>query len=105
MTRLRLIPLDDAVPFPGMPLTLPADVGTDRQVLLVPRRDKTYAHVGVVADVSERVRLAGRDFAVSMMPLHRAVPGGAAADAEGILRVDIEAHPDAVPAVAATREL
>ena len=105
MTRLRLIPLDDVVPFPGMPLTLPVDVGTDRQVLLVPRRDKAYARVGVVADISERVRLAGREFAVSLMALHRAVPGGATADAEGVLRVDVEAHPDAVPPVTATREL
>ena len=63
MNRLRIIPLDDTVVFPGMPVTLPVDVGGDERVLLVPRQD-AYAKVGVVAEVSERVRMAGRGFAV-----------------------------------------
>src|ERR1700680_2754206 len=96
MNRLRIIPLDDNVVFPGMPVTLPVDVGSDAHVLLVPRRDKTYANVGVVAEVSERVRLAGRGLAVSLMALHRATPGAASADEHGVLRVDVEAHPDPV---------
>ena len=33
MDRLRLIPLDDTVAFPGMAVTLPVDVGTDTRVL------------------------------------------------------------------------
>jgi ATP-dependent Lon protease len=105
MTRSRLIPLDDVVPFPGMPLTVPVDVGSDQQVLLVPRHDHAYAHVGVVAEVSDRVRLGGRGFAVSLMPLHRAVLGSAAADADGVLRVDFEARPDSVPPGSLTRDL
>ena len=80
MNRLRIIPLDEEVVFPGMPVTLPVDVGGDAQVLLVPRQQNTYARVGVVAEVSERVRLAGRGLAVSLMALHRAIPGGASAD-------------------------
>src|ERR671935_27338 len=60
MNRLRIIPLDDMVVFPGMPITLPVDVGSDDRVLLVPRRDNTYSKVGIVAEVSERMRLAGR---------------------------------------------
>jgi ATP-dependent Lon protease len=88
-----------------MPLTLPIDVGADAQVLLVPRHENAYAKVGVVADVSERVRLAGRGFAVSLLPLHRAVLGRATSDADGVLRVDVEARPDSVPAPALTREL
>ena len=52
MNRLRIVPLDDSVVFPGMPVTLPVDVGADERVLLVPRRDNSYANVGVVADVS-----------------------------------------------------
>ena len=94
MNRLRLIPLDDAVVFPGMPVTLTVDVGEDTRVLLVPRRDHTYANVGVVAEVSERVRLAGHGSAVSLSALHRAVPGAAAADADGVLRVSVEDRPD-----------
>src|SRR5258708_39719263 len=105
MKRLRIIPLDEMVVFPGMPVTLSADVGSDDRVLLVPRQDNTYARVAVVAEVSERVRLAGRGLAVSLLPLHRAVPGAAAADEDGVLRVDYESRPDHVPATTLTREL
>src|SRR5947208_690689 len=105
MNRLRIIPLDEAVVFPGMPVTLPVDVGSDARVLLVPRQQSTYARVGVVAEVSERVRLAGRGLAVSLMALHRAIPGGAGADQDGVLRVDFEPRPDHAPATSLTREL
>jgi ATP-dependent Lon protease len=105
MNRLRIVPLDDTVVFPGMPVTLPIDVGTDRQVLLVARRENTYAKVGVVAEVSDQVRLAGRGFAFSLMGLHRATLGRAAEDQDGILRVDHEAHPDQTPPASLTREL
>jgi ATP-dependent Lon protease len=105
MNRLRIIPLDDTVVFPGMPVTVSVDVGSDERVLLVPRQQNTYAHVGVVAEVSERVRLAGRGLAVSLMPLHRAIPGGAAADEDGVLRVDFEPRPDHAPAASLTRVL
>src|SRR6185436_2749323 len=105
MNRLRIIPLDDMVAFPGMPVTLTVDVGTDARVLLVPRHDHTYARVGVVAEVSERVRLAGHGLAVVLTPLHRAVPGGAGTDDDGALRVDFEARPDQAPAPAVTRAL
>jgi ATP-dependent Lon protease len=105
MSRLRIIPLDDTVVFPGMPITLTTDVGGEDRVLLVPRHQYTYAKVGIVAEVSERVRLAGRGFAVSLIGLHRATLGGAAADADGVLRVDHEARPDQAPAPTVTREL
>src|SRR5216117_3274480 len=105
MNRLRIIPLDEEVVFPGMPVTLPVDVGGDARVLLVPRQHNTYARVGVVAEVSERVRLAGRGLAVSLMALHRAIPGGAGADEDGVLRVDFEPRPDHAPAASFTREL
>jgi len=105
MKRLRIIPLDDTVVFPGMPVTLSVDVGGDDRVLLVPRQQNTYARVGVVAEVSERVRLAGRGLAVSLVALHRAIPGGAAGDEDGVLRVDFESRPDQAPAASFTREL
>src|SRR5882672_9216882 len=105
MNRLRVIPLDEEVVFPGMPVTLSVDVGGDAHVLLVPRQQNTYSRVGVVAEVSERVRLAGRGLAVSLMPLHRAIPGGAAADEDGVLRVEYEARLDHSPAPTVTREL
>src|SRR5260221_14763946 len=105
MNRLRIIPLDETVVFPGMPVTLSVDVGSDDRVLLVPRQHNTYARVGVVADVSERVRLAGRGLAVSLTALHRAIPGAAAADDAGVLRVEFEPRPDHAPAPTLTREL
>src|SRR4051812_32944759 len=104
MNRLRIIPLDEAVVFPGMALTLSIDVGADARVLLVPRQDNTYANVGVVAEVSERVRVPGRGSVVSLMPLFRAIPGAAAGDEE-VLRVEFEARPDVVPAPSLTRDL
>src|SRR3954471_18584110 len=105
MNKVRLIPLDDTVVFPGMEVTLTVDVGTDTRVLLVPRRNNAYAHVGVVADVTDRVRRGRRGVAISMTPLHRGIPGAAAADPDGVLRVDVEAQPDRVPPEAETREL
>src|SRR6266850_3175680 len=105
MNRLRIIPLDETVVFPGMPVTLSVDVGSDARVLLVPRQHNTYARVGVVAEVSERVRLAGRGLAVSLMALDRAIPGAAAADEDGVLRVDADPRPDHPPAPALKREL
>ncbi len=105
MSKLRIIPLDDMVAFPGMPVTLAVDVGSDARVLLVPRHDSTYARVGVVAEVSERVRLPGRGLAVSLLPLHRAIPAGAGSDEDGALRVEFESRPDQTPAQTLTREL
>ena len=105
MSKLRIIPLDDAVVLPGMPITLAADAGTDDKVFLVPRHDNKYATVGVVAEVSERVRLAGHRHAVSLMALHRATAGGAEAGQDGVLRVDVEARPDQRPAGTLTHEL
>src|SRR5437867_12646693 len=105
MNRLRIVPADETVVFPGMPVTLSVDVGTDDRVLLVSRRQSTYARVGVVAEVSERVRLAGRGLAVSLTALDRAIPGGAAADQDGVLRVDFEPRPDHKPPTSLTREL
>src|SRR4051812_40214161 len=105
MNRLRIIPLDDTVVFPGMPVTLTVDVGTDERVLLVPRQDNKYAKVGIVAEVSERMRLAGRGLAVVLTGLHRATLGSASADPDGVLRVDYEARPDEAPAPVVTREL
>jgi ATP-dependent Lon protease len=105
MNRLRIIPLDGTVVFPGMPVTLPVDVGSDERVLLVPRREKTYSKVGIVAEVSERMRLAGRGLAVSLTGQHRATLGSASADQDGVLRVDYEARPDDNPPHSVTRDL
>src|SRR5437763_1777525 len=59
MTTLLLVPLDDAVVFPNMTLTLPIDVGEEERVFLVPRHENEFGTVGTVAEVVERVRLPG----------------------------------------------
>jgi len=105
MNRLRIIPLDETVVFPGMSVTLPVDVGSDDRVLLVPREKNTYARVGVVAEVSDQVRLSGRGLAASLTALHRAIPGAADADESGVLRVDFEARLDQAPAGSLTLDL
>jgi ATP-dependent Lon protease len=104
MAHLKMVPLDDVVVFPGMAATLPADVGGDPRVLLIPRRGSGYARVGVVAEVSERVALGGRGV-TSFMPLHRGVPGAAQTGPDGVLRVEVEERPDVVPPPNLTREL
>ena len=105
MTRLTLISLDDTVVFPGMPVTLALDAGTDKQIFLMPKHGNTYAKVGVVADVTERVQLPGRGYAVSIKGLHRGVPGAAQTDADGRLRVNVEERPDVIPAPTETHHL
>src|ERR1700683_4217439 len=105
MTLLKLVPLDDAVVFPGMPVTLPSDDGDDSddaRVLLLPRRGATYAKVGATAEVAERSR--GRRV-VSLVAQHRTVPGAARAGADGVLRVEVDERPDVAPPAAVTRDL
>ena len=95
MSRLRIVPLDDAVIFPGMNVTLSVeDVGSDARVLLVPRQGQSFARVGVVAEVSNRVRLSSHSAAVTLVGLHRGVPGAGEADSEGTLRVLVDERPD-----------
>jgi ATP-dependent Lon protease len=104
MAQLRAFPLDDVVVFPGMGVTLPAEVGSDPRVLLLPRRGTGYARVGVVAEVSERVAVGGRAVA-SFTPLHRGVPGAGQEGPDGILRLEVDERPDETPPVALTRDL
>ncbi|HEX3433291.1 MAG TPA: hypothetical protein VHT25_04430 [Solirubrobacteraceae bacterium] len=105
MDTYLLIPLEDAVVFPNMSITLPIDVGDEQRVLLVPTHEGEYAKVGVVAEVTERARLPRGVTAVSLNALHRAVLGAAEADSSGRLRVAAEQHVDDTPAPVKTREL
>jgi ATP-dependent Lon protease len=104
MTKLRLIPLDETVVFPNMDVTLPVDVGDEDHVFLVPRRDRQYANVGVVAKVVDRLRLPGRIKAAAVSGLHRGIAGAAESDAGG-LRVDVEERPDDNPPPTRTQEI
>ena len=105
MPKLLLIPLEDTVVFPNMTVTLTVDAGDEEQVLLVPRHENEYAHVGTVAEVLDRVRLPGGVRAVALNGLHRASIGAAESDASGRLRAEVEEHIDETPPPSRTREL
>jgi ATP-dependent Lon protease len=104
-SRLLLVPLDDAVVFPGMSLTLAVDVGEEERVLLVPRHEQDFANVGTVADVADRMRLPGGARAVALQGLHRGVAGAAHTMPDGRLYVEVEEHPDEIPVDGRTRNL
>ncbi|MBV8987494.1 MAG: endopeptidase La, partial [Solirubrobacterales bacterium] len=105
MSRLLLVPMDDAVVFPGMSLTLAVDVGDEERVFLVPRHDQEFATLGTVAEVSDRVRLPGGARAVALNGLHRGVAGAAHTMPDGRLYVEVDEHPDDVPVDGRTRNL
>jgi ATP-dependent Lon protease len=89
-----------------MAVTLPVEeAGSDVRVLLVPRQGPGFARVGVVAEISNRVRVPGRTAALSLVGLHRGVPGAAEADTDGVLRVQVDERPDEVPPPHLTRQL
>jgi ATP-dependent Lon protease len=105
MSALRLVPLDDMVIFPGMSVTLTVSVGNDERVVLVPRHDQDFAEVGVVATVTERIKLPGGGFAATVSAEHRALIGAAHTGPDGDLEVEVEEHTDDVPVDGKTREL
>ncbi len=105
MSTLLLVPLDDAVVFPNMNVTISADVGDEERVLLVPRHEGEYARVGTVAEVAEHARLPGGVSAVSLVGLHRGIAGAAHTDPQGRLRVEVEERLDEEPPGVKTRDL
>jgi len=104
MVSLPLVPLDDVVVFPGMPVTVPAAPGRDARVLLLPRRGSGYAKVGVVAEVTKRSTVR-KQAVMSLDALHRAIPGVAHSDADGVLRVEVDERPDTTPPQSLTADL
>src|ERR1700747_3306704 len=102
---LRLIALDDTVVFPNMGITLTENVGDDDRVVLVPRHENEFLDVGVVAEVSEQIRLPGGGRAVALSGQNRALIGAAQTSPTGELRVEVDERPDEVPVDKRTREL
>ncbi|HXD58492.1 MAG TPA: endopeptidase La, partial [Thermoleophilaceae bacterium] len=97
--------MEDTVVFPGMGITMTVDVGDDERVVLVPHHESEYLEVGVVAEVSERMRLPGGGRAVALNGEHRALIGAASTGPDGALRVEVEERPDDVPVDGKTRQL
>ena len=97
--------MEDTVVFPGMGVTMTVDVGDDERVVLVPHHENEYLEVGVIAEVSDHIRLPGGGRAVSLTGEHRALIGAAGTGAAGELRVDVDERPDEVPVDGKTRQL
>ncbi|HUC07531.1 MAG TPA: endopeptidase La [Solirubrobacterales bacterium] len=103
-----LIPLDDAIVFPGVSATLPIDTGEEEQVFLLPRSDGEYGRVGVVAEVIERGRSRGGAPVATVVGLHRGLAGAAVPSEEGEgegLRIDVQEVHDGHPEDEHTQEL
>jgi ATP-dependent Lon protease len=103
-----LIPLDDAIVFPGVSATLPIDTGEEERVFLLPHSDGEYGRVGVVAEVIERGRSRGGAPAATVVGLHRGLAGAAVPSEEGegdSLRVDVQEVHDGHPGDEHTGEL
>ncbi|HEU4656543.1 MAG TPA: LON peptidase substrate-binding domain-containing protein, partial [Capillimicrobium sp.] len=104
-TTLLIVPLEDTVVFPTMDVTLPVDVGDEERVLLVPRHESSFASVGTIARVAERVRLPGGARGASLEGEARGIAGAAHTDPRGRLRVEVTEARDDVPVDGRTREL
>ena len=103
-----LIPLDDALVFPGVSATLPIDVGDEERVFLLPRHDGEYGRVGVVAEVVERGRSRRGGPAATVVGLHRGLAGAAIAGEDGdddSLRIEVQEVHDGHPDDEHTQEL
>ncbi|MFL5895883.1 MAG: endopeptidase La [Thermoleophilaceae bacterium] len=105
MTNLLLIPLDDTVVFPTMDVTLPVDTHGEERVLLIPRHEGDFAKVGTIARVAQTLRLPGGLPGAVLEGEARGVAGAAHTGPDGMLFVEVEEHPDAIPVDGRTRDL
>src|ERR1700738_2386128 len=86
-------------------MSITLTVGDDERVVLVPRHEGEFADVGVVAAISERVRLPGGGHAVNVEAEHRALIGAAPTGADGDLFVAVHERRAEVPGEGRTRTL
>src|SRR4029453_12458553 len=95
--RLLLIPIDEAIVFPGVTATLPVDSGTDDRVFLLPRQNGEFGRIGVVAEVIERGQLPNGAWAATVVGLHRGLAGAAEPTGGEELGVDVQELHDGYP--------
>ncbi len=103
-----LIPLDDALVFPGVSATLSIDTSEEERVFLLPRSDGEFGRVGVVAEVVESGRSRRGRPAATVVGLHRGLAGAAIAGEEGdggSLRIEVQEVHDGNPDDEHTKEL
>jgi ATP-dependent Lon protease len=103
--NLLLIPLDEAIVFPAVTVTLPIDAGDDERVFLLPRRDGEFGRVGVVAEVIERGQLPNGTPVATVIGLFRGLAGAAQPGAGDELRIEVQEIHDGQPNDERTHEL
>src|SRR4051794_2639173 len=102
--RLLLIPLDEAIVFPGVTATLPVDTADEDRVFLLPRQNGEFGRIGVVAEVIERGQLPNGSWVATVVGLHRGLAGAAEPDGD-TLRVEVQEIHDGHPQDEGTSEL
>jgi ATP-dependent Lon protease len=102
---LLLIPLDDAIVFPGVTATLPIDTGEEDRVFLLPRQHGDFGRIGVVAEVIERGQLPNGAWAATVVGLHRGLAGAAQPTDGDELRVEVQELHDGNPEDERSNEL
>jgi len=102
--RLLLIPLDEAIVFPGVTATLPVDTADEDRVFLLPRQNGEFGRIGVVAEVIERGQLPNGSWVATVVGLHRGLAGAAEPDGD-TLRVEVQEIHDGHPQDERTSEL
>jgi ATP-dependent Lon protease len=95
--NLLLIPLDEAVVFPGNTVTLPIDTAGEDRVFLLPRQDGEFGRIGVVAEVVERGQLPTGGEVATIVALHRGLAGAAQPGTGDQLRIDVQELHDGTP--------
>jgi ATP-dependent Lon protease len=95
--RLLLIPLDDAIVFPGVTASLPVDTGADDRVFLLPRQNGEFGRIGVVAEVIERGQLPNGAHVATVVGLHRGLAGVAEPGTGEQLYVEVQEIHDGSP--------
>jgi ATP-dependent Lon protease len=100
-----LIPLDEAIVFPGVTATLPIDVGDEDRIFLLPRRGGEFGRIGVVAEVIERAQLPNGTPVATVVGLHRGLAGAATPGAGDQLRIEVQEVHDGNPDDERTHEL
>jgi ATP-dependent Lon protease len=103
--RLLLIPIDEAIVFPGVTATLPVDSGDDDRVFLLPRQNGQFGRIGVVAELIERGQLPNGAHVATVVGLHRGLAGAAQPAGGEQLRIEVQELHDGNPGDERTREL
>jgi ATP-dependent Lon protease len=103
--RLLLIPLDEAIVFPGVTASLPVDTAEEDRVFLLPRSDGEFGRIGVVAEVIERGQLPNGANVATVVGLHRGLAGAAEPGIGEQLHVDVQEIHDGNPGDERTSEL